>query len=203
MESNNTGAPQTTPGNPPTTEPTLTAPNGQTPPHGTPTTPNGKTPLETLPADVREYIEKLRTEAKTARLENETLTKAKQQEEAEKMRQQGEYKTLAEKFEAEAKMLQAEIAKRDAELAKRDYEALRTRVAARHGLAPELATRLVGQTEEELETDAQALKKLTAESTARPGNSPNPKGGAQTVEDRVHEQVQKMSRSGLYGTLRR
>jgi hypothetical protein len=112
--------------------------------------------------------------------------KRKEQEAADKaaleakLKEQGEFKTLAEQLQSTVNDLQSQITQRDQEIAKRDYEALRAKVASQHGLSPELAVRLSGQTEEELNNDATALKKLIGETTpARPGNGRNPTPGGQ------------------------
>lgn len=71
---------------------------------------NGKTPIESLPADVQEYIKSLREEAKTNR---ETKTTLQQQLDAIKQAQQtqlaeqGNFKTLAEQRAAEVERLKA------------------------------------------------------------------------------------------------
>ena len=71
---------------------------------------NGKTPIESLPADVQDYIKSLREEAKTYR---ETKTTLQQQLEAIKQAQQtqlaeqGNFKTLSEQRAAEIERLKA------------------------------------------------------------------------------------------------
>lgn len=49
---------------------------------------------------------------------------------------------------------------KDAELTKRDRDALRAKIAAKHKLSEELAGRIAGETEEEMDADAAALAKL-------------------------------------------
>lgn len=62
-------------------------------------------------------------------------------------------KTEAEKAEEARKALEARAEKAEAEL-------LRQRVAYKHNLPPEIAERLRGDTEEELEEDAKSLSEL-------------------------------------------
>lgn len=62
-------------------------------------------------------------------------------------------KTEAEKAEEARKALEARAEKAEAEL-------LRQRVAHKHNLPPEIAERLRGSTEEELEEDAKSLSEL-------------------------------------------
>jgi preprotein translocase subunit SecD len=122
--------------------------------------------------------------------------------ETERLKAQGEFQKLAEQAQIRAKELESELAKRDAEIAQRDHEALRTRIAAKHGLAPEIAERLRGANEVELESDAAALKKIVGEQrSSLPGNGPGPRPTAQTPETLQQEQIQRLRRSGRYGNL--
>jgi uncharacterized protein (DUF885 family) len=70
----------------------------------------------------------------------------------------GNYKELADKYEAEIETLREE-------LESRDRQSLRERIAVKHKLPADLAIRLRGETEAELEDDAKTLAKLV---TARP-----------------------------------
>jgi hypothetical protein len=81
-------------------------------------------------------------ETEATRLANEAAAKAK-----------GDFEKLADDRQAQIELLQAQIADRDAADLKRT-------VAAKHKLPPDLAARLVGETEAELEADAKTLAKL-------------------------------------------
>ncbi len=151
--------------------------------------------------------------AKNAKFEDEAFKarekerKRKEQELADKtaletkLKEQGEFKTLADQLAAEKLQLEQEIAQRDAEIAKRDHEALRAKVATKHGLAPELAMRLSGQTEDELNADAAMLKKIVGEQVQQarqPGNSPGPKPAQPTDEQRRQTMVNSQRATGHY-----
>lgn len=122
--------------------------------------------------------------------------------EAERQRQlkeQGEHKVLAEQLQKTVDDLKAQITQRDQEIAQRTLESLRVRIAAKYGLPQELAARLVGQTEEELDADAQTLKKLTGGPVVYPGNGPNPKpAGSHQQQANVDELRQRYRSTGKY-----
>lgn len=67
-----------------------------------------------------------------------------------KLKEQNEWKLLAEKH-------QAELEKTKAELAARDLAEKKRTIAAKYNIPDQLATRLVGSTDEEIEADAKAL----------------------------------------------
>jgi hypothetical protein len=90
------------------------------------------------------------------------------------------------------KLYEAELKKREDAEKERDAErliAMRSRIAAKHKLAQELADRLSGTTEEEIEADAKALAKIvgprqapdteagsgTGTKPEKPSDRPNPK----------------------------
>ncbi|MFN3652346.1 MAG: hypothetical protein ACK47B_22450 [Armatimonadota bacterium] len=75
------------------------------------------------------------------------------------------------------------------ELAAREQEALRSAAAARHRLPAELAGRLVGASEAELEADAQSLARLV--SAGGQSSAANPPGGRSSALSL--EAVRKMS----------
>lgn len=86
---------------------TQTDPNGQTPTSQSQTASGTqKTPLDSLPADVQEYIRSLRVEAEEANKAKRAAAKAKQEAEEARLKEQGEFKTLAEKHEARVKELE-------------------------------------------------------------------------------------------------
>jgi hypothetical protein len=149
--------------------------------------------------EAQQKLAKFEQEAFQAR---EKERKRKEQEAADKaalelrLKEQGEFKTLADQLAAEKERLQQEIAQRDAEIAKRDHEALCVKVATAHGLAPELAARLTGQTEGELNADAAAFKKSISEQKS--GNLPGPPPKQQTQAQRTNEMANKQRTTGMY-----
>jgi hypothetical protein len=200
----------------PNSDPNGQVPNGTDPTGQVPTPqgqvpsgqPQGNVPIDNLPQSWQDHIKKLRENEASARVElNKLNAEKKQQEEAAKAKEQQElqeqnkHKELSDIRQSEIDKLKAEIAQRDSEIAKRDYEALKAKVATKHGLAPELAMRLVGTTEDELDKDAAALKKITGESQkGAPGNGPNPRpAGAPSIEQREKEDFERLRRSGRYG----
>ncbi|HEX3643823.1 MAG TPA: hypothetical protein VHV10_21240 [Ktedonobacteraceae bacterium] len=204
---------------PPGTDPSNVDPTGTPPAHGANSGSHGDpspTSTPTLEELQRQFADLQATHTKVL-TDNQKYRQKKQEQEAadeakkaldkaaeEKLLQeQNQHKELAEKRKAEIDKLQAEIAQRDSEIAKRDYEALRAKVATKHNLAPELSMRLVGTTEDELDIDAAALKKITGESQkGAPGNGPNPKpAGAPSIEQREKDETERLRRSGRYGTI--
>ena len=82
-------------------------PPGQTPtPQSQTTSGSQKTPIESLPADIRDYIARLRTEAEEANKLRRAEAKAKQDAEEARLKEQGEFKALAEKHETRVKELE-------------------------------------------------------------------------------------------------
>lgn len=96
-----------------------------------------------------ELIKKLRAEEKQYKQEKKELERLKADEAKRKEAEMSE----AEKLKARADKLEAEL------LQERS-ERLRLKVASKHALPDALASRLKGETEEELEADAQELAKL-------------------------------------------
>lgn len=147
--------------------------------------------------------------AKIAKLEEEafkTREKERQRKEAEQaalaqqqeqLQRNGEFQKLAEQQTATIEELKVQLAQQQTELARKEQEALRARIAAEYALPAELASRLVGATEEELKQDAATLKKLVP--VASPGNGPNPKpAGQQTPEQQQTNMLTKLRASGMY-----
>jgi hypothetical protein len=96
--------------------------------------------------------------------------KAAQQTEAAK--EQGEFKTLYESAIKDTETLKAKIAELENDKRTMSLSALRSTVAAKHGLPAALADRLQGETEEALEADAKALAAV-----AKTESAPNTEGG--------------------------
>jgi hypothetical protein len=98
------------------------------------------------------------------RLAEEQRRQQKKAEEEEAKRRGDFEKLLADR--------DTELAQTRAELAKERHEVLKARVAAKHQLPAELAARLHGETEAELEQDAKELAKF-----AKPNSGLPPAGG--------------------------
>lgn len=108
-----------------------------------------------------------------ARLEDEKL-RAKRTADEAAAKARGEFEQLAEQRAQR-------VAELEAELQTARLSGLRATVAAKHNLPAELASRLTGSTEAELDADAQALAALVTNSRVRSadanaGNSRPPAG---------------------------
>lgn len=135
-----------------------------------------------LPKEAQDEIKRLREESKQHRLTARELEKRLKDFDAkakaaddEKLTANQEYQKLAEKYKSEAE----QAAK---ELAQLRVTALRERIARKNGLPDELAARLRGDTEDEINADAVELAKLIKPAdekgkkpglTAVPGGSPS------------------------------
>lgn len=96
-------------------------PNGQTPPSSdlsgqTPNPPTQtqsgtqqKTSIDTLPADIQEYIARLRAEAEEANKKSRAEARAKAAAEEARLKEQGEFQKLAELAEARVKELEPQL----------------------------------------------------------------------------------------------
>jgi uncharacterized protein DUF4355 len=129
------------------------------------------------------------TQADLDRIVRERLAEARKRADKDaedrKLAEQGEFQKLLEQEKARAADLEQQ-------LKQRDHDALKARVAAKHKLPAELAERLRGETEEDLDKDAQALAKLSPWGHPAGGNAgagststTNPaagRGGALTAE---------------------
>lgn len=168
--------------------------NGQPQPQaGTSTTQVvNETPNTSTIEQLQRELAETRKEAAKYRTERKKQEEAAQAAEQERLKAQGEFQQLAEQRQARVQQLEQEIAQRDAEIAKRDYESLRTKVASKHGLPVEMASRLVGQDEQTLENDATALKKLIGDQTrSLPGNAPGPRPIGQLTPQQEIESLKK------------
>ncbi len=92
----------------------------------------------------------MRQENAKHRTEKQKALKAQEQAKQKALEEQGEYQQLNE--ELKDKVLELTSAAQAAELAR-----MRTEIAHKHNLSPELAKRLQGENEEEMEADAKAL----------------------------------------------
>ena len=93
---------------------------------------------------------------------------AKRKADETKAKEQGEWEKLAKQREDELNAAKAE-------LATRDHNALKTKAAAKHRLPDELAERLAGETEADLDADAAKLAKLL-----EPRKAPDTEAGSGT-----------------------
>lgn len=86
-------------------------------------------------------------------IENDVRESVEQQARLDEAKKQGDYKTLYEAEKEKREALERDIADRERADKKRV-------IATKHGLPAEMASRLTGETDEELEADAKALAKL-------------------------------------------
>lgn len=169
----------------------------QQPPNGQEQQPNNNNQgggadkkLESLPKWAQELITTSQTtlatlgdKVKAFETKEQEAATQRQADEKKRLEEQGEFKTLAEQRQAEIDSLKGEIAKRDRDL-------IVTKVLTANGLAPELAGRLVGNTEAELNADAANLAKLVktppiagAGQRPRPAaNTPNPANSVPVIK---------------------
>lgn len=119
-----------------------------------PTTPPPPGPVTFSQEELNRRIGMARAEGRK-QAQDEAKKKAEEDEAARK----GEWERLAGDRQAEIDALKAQLAERDRDL-------LVAKVAAKHKLPPEIADRLKGQTEEDLDADAKALAKVVASRTA-------------------------------------
>jgi hypothetical protein len=127
-----------------------------------------------------DIVKSLREEAKARRLENKAL-----KAELEDLRGKVAQTPSAEAVTKLEQLLEAERLARTeaaAKAAASEREALKLTIGAEFGLTPALAKRLVGDTEDELRADAEALKPHVATPPTgpqRPGSSTTPVPGGQ------------------------
>lgn len=194
-----------------TTDPQGQTPNGEAPNGQTPTpesqTANGQqqTPLENLPADIQDYIKRLRSEAEKANDKEKAEAKARKKAEEARLAEQGEYKKLAEQHQARLTELEP-VAER--------YTALSAQVAAQieaqikdwpnevktfdPGAGASVEQRLAW-----LEKSKPLIAKLAGQQrVVSAGNGPNPKPSSGTPETRQQEMVQKLRSTGGYGNIK-
>ena len=133
-------------------------------------------------SDLLKEAKSLRERAKAL----DAIEADKKTAEEQKLKEQGEYKTLLDKAEAEKQELLTK-------LAARDRADLLAKVAKKHNLPDDLAPRLQGETEAELDADAAKLAKLIPPPTtqARQGvsASPPPSGSAPDARDTSAREV--------------
>lgn len=145
-------------------------------------TANGGTPATFTQADIQRVIDQ--TIAKERARAEKLATKAKEDAEAKALADQGNYKTLYEKELANAQAAQERATKLE-------RAALQTQVAKTVGLPDTLASRLIGETAEELEADARTMLAALPKPAAPNLNSGTGTGGAPlpgqlSEEERIH-----------------
>ena len=123
---------------------------------------------------LRAEVSSLRSESAARRAENRRL-----QEANDDLRTQLEAAKSPEDF-------QAAITEYDGKVKQAQLEAARERTARKYGLPDALVNRLAGETEEELEADAQELQALVAPAATPPPAPLNPpRGGLTPREERL------------------
>lgn len=139
------------------------------------------------PARAMALINKLREENKAYKSK---AKKADEYEAAETARQQSEM--------TEAEKLRKELEATKANLAKREREAMQREVAARVGIPSSLASRLTGETPEDMEMDAKTILaeiQKAAKPTAPPVGATNPGSGASATETPAQKRERLMGGS--------
>lgn len=165
-------------------------PNGQTPnPQGqTAQSGSQKTPIESLPADVQEYIKSLRKEAETANKQIKAQEQARKQADEQRMKEQGQYKELAEKHQTRVHELEP-IAQSYSQLSARVRNQIESQIkdwpaelkAFDPGPDAPIESRLAW-----LEKSKPLLEKLQQQARSQlPGNSPNPRPATMTKAQEI------------------
>lgn len=129
--------------------------------------------VKSLPAWAQTLLSEVRAEAAANRKKASDYEKQQQAAEQARLAEQNRWEELAKQYKTDLDKLAAE---RDAERRK----ALVQAAALKHQLPPDLASRLIGETEEELDADASRLAKLIiptapATETGRAGATKPPK----------------------------
>ena len=138
----------------------------------------------------------------------ERVERAKKSE-AEKYKGFEDYKAKADKYDEDMKSKDGIIAAKDNEIASRDKDiadykakiakfendALRSKIASEFKLAPGLAGRLNGATEEELRKDAQELQQIVGTNNPSPLADPEPSRNDDS-EDSYKSLVKKVRKNG-------
>jgi hypothetical protein len=171
-------------------EETVTETQAEQPNQGDATEPsaNGGTPATFTQADIQRIIDQ--TVAKERAKAEKLAEKAKQDAEAKALADQGNYKTLYEKAQKEA----ADALERATKL---ERAALQAQVATKTGLPAALASRLMGDTEADMEADARSMLAALPKPAAPNINSAPGNGGA-PLPGQLNDQ-EKAELSAIYG----
>jgi len=129
-------------------------------------------------------IDKLRGEIKDLKPKAKL---AEELSETEKKRKEAEM--------TELERLSKQLKDAEAELSKTRLSVLQRDAAAKHNLPAELATRLKGETPEELEADAKALADLLPKHKAQPTISPTNPGGNASPNETVDQMKARLGMS--------
>lgn len=146
--------------------------------------------VKALPAWAQELISNTRAEAAANRKKASDYEKAQQAAEQQRLAEQNRWEELAKQYKADLDTLTQE---RDAERRK----ALVASVAAKHALPADLASRLIGETEEELDADAARLAKLIVPTA--PNLETGRAGGVRPQAVTLDELKRRKAASGQYG----
>lgn len=141
------------------------------------------------PAKAYEAIRAVRKEAERYRKLLREREQAEEQAKKTAELEQGNFKSLYEQAEAEKARLAAELAKRDA-------EQLRVRIASEVGIPLSWASRLKGETEEELKQDALSLKADIPPVKSSAGSTTTPVPGGQPVKETDEQRRQRLRGGG-------
>jgi hypothetical protein len=157
--------------------------------------------LSALPADVQDYIKRLRDEAEEANKQKKAEAKAKQLADEAHMREQGQYKELAAQHEARVKELEP-VSERFTQLSTLVADQITTET---RDWPAELKTFDPGQDapiEQRLEWVKKSrplIEKLQQQArSGLPGNSPNPKPAGGSPEDLSKQYERKLRAQGGY-----
>lgn len=108
--------------------------------------------FDALPPETQKLIKQLRRQNADFRREADEAKASVQKAADEESKKKGEWETIAKQREDELESLKGQ-------LAERDLRERKTAIAKTAGLPDELADRLKGETDEELEADAKAMAK--------------------------------------------
>ena len=192
-------------------------PDGQTPPSSdspgqTPTPPmptqsgtqQQKTSIDSLPADIQDYIARLRAEAEEANRKSKAEARAKVAAEEQRLKEQGEFKALAEKHEARLRELEPQmesytrLAQQLQAQIEQDIKAWPEEIKAFDpGSDVPIEQRLAW-----VQKSRPLLEKLQAQTEAAkpvPGNRPNPPALNNPAAADMTKYTQNLLRSGKYG----
>jgi len=137
---------------------------------------------------VEARIVRMEAALKKANAEAAKYRKAAEAVEAERKAKEEAELTETEKLRKRAAELEAELKSAQRSTMQRD-------AAAKHNLPAELATRLKGETPEELEADAKALAELLPKHKAQPNISPTNPGGNASPNETVDQMKARLGMS--------
>jgi hypothetical protein len=161
-----------------------------------------KTPISSLPADVQDYIKRLRDEAEDANKLRKAEAKAKLQAEEARLAEQGEFKKLAEKSQARVQELEP-VASQYSQLAELVSGQIESQIkdwpaelkAFDPGKDSPIEQRLAW-----LEKSKPLLEKLMQQVRSQsPGNAPSPRPASPNGSKDVDELRTRYRESGKYG----